>query len=141
MHPNAKWLITYSDNASQWVDSVQAHVQAQAPTKHERVLGCHMYGCEKGLADGVRKTFVFNATALAAGRGAWIPKGAERELLAAYRLYYERLFKYLESRSYAMVDVRADRYVNLSSIHPALRGPFRPRNTRKSRGQWPRCLK
>lgn len=92
-----------------------------------------------GLAHGVRKSFVFNATARATKEGNLIPEEADLELLAAYRLYYKRLFAYFKGRPYALVDVREGKYVNLSHIHPALRGPFEAKNTRDHPGQWPKC--
>merc|ERR1712113_1171511 len=136
-HPNATWLITYSANASQWVDSVQAHVKRHHPP--EKSLPCNFYGCAMGLADGVQKSFVYNATATATNKGNFIPEGALLELLAAYRLYYDRLFTYFQGRPYVLVDVREGKYVNLSHIHPAFRGPFKAKNTRDHPGQWPRC--
>ena len=100
-----------------------------------------------GLPEGVRTRFSCSALIKAATRGLTQPNGsasppgfdAGADLVTAYKLYYRRLFRFMEGRPYGLVDVRAGRYENLTVVHERLKGPFAPKNTKEHPGQWPRC--
>jgi hypothetical protein len=134
-HPSARWIITYSDNASAWLVSVREHIkhdfhERRIPYADKRHLQCRMYGCAMGLEEGVHAPlFPLDATT------GWIRPSHEPNLLAAYHRYYSRLFAFFTSRQFAIVDVRSNRYDHLARIHPNLTAPFPPVNNRQHRGR------
>ena len=153
-YPTAKWLVTYSEDALQWLDSVNAHYARMPCPPHGR-LECRFYGCNMGLCPpstcsgrqssptlprSIRCIPVKDNTTRAGTHGS-LSADELPALLRYYRTYYEGLFQYLRGRRYALVDVRAGRYDNLSFINDRLKGPFPAKNTRANPGQWVGCAK
>ena len=140
-YPVARWIITYSENASAWMDSVRGHLQdefrAQQTHSHSRRvpprhshLPCHFFGCAIGLPRSDPQTaFTMNAST------GWIGQHQEDGLIAAYQQYYGSLFTYFRARPYALVDVRAGRYSHLDHIDTRLTAPFNMINSRSARGR------
>ena len=140
-HPNARWILTYSQNATAWLESVKEHmlwrraywVREKRPT----FLPCIFFGCYMGLPQHYSGSAdvafpIDNST-------GWLRADKELELFAAYERYYGRLFTHFRSVKYALVDVRQGSYHNLFHVHPNLTAPFPMSNTRSDRGSWPKC--
>ena len=139
-HPNAKWIVTYTSNVTQWMDSVRVHNRIQR-RKH---IPCNFYGCDKGRLGGPTTTSAQEETKQQIRKqkqSEKVPIDDDLMLKELYDRYYVGLFAFLESKQvpYAYVDVRANTYRNLEWIHPNLQSPFEPKNTRNNRGQWPGC--
>ena len=158
-HPGAKWIITYSANASAWVDSVNGHVGRYRCTVKSvntsetgnatrdalpgrrlnecaNQLACHFYGCEMGLPPNVLSAAPIR---IVSGTPLSILSADKPALLARYKQYYQRLFSHFLGRQYALVDVRAHKYTGLSYIHEDLKGPFHDANSAEHPGGWPKC--
>ena len=147
-HQRAKWIITYSRNASSWLDSVNNHVgRYQYPncgpkTRTCTVLACQFYGCSIGLPNGSDDSSpirLVKRDLYGASETMRIHPEDETILLQRYERYYKTLFRYFQGRPYALVDVRSHRYVNLNYIHPNLTAPFPAYNARGAPGNWPKC--
>ena len=146
-HPRAKWILTYSENAKSWLASVNSHIgryNCRAEERNCTVLLCRFYGCDIGLppgANGARTHIRLANVTRGDSRAKVLRVNPEDEtaLLAAYRRYYARLFRYFAWRPYALVDVRAGKYVNLPFIHSNLTAPFSPYNTKARPGGYRYC--
>lgn len=134
-YPNATWLITYSYDVSAWFRSLQGHL---ARTPYERViqnetyLSCRVFGCRAALPEGSSRTDPRTSIRVDP-RTHQVVAESEEALKELYSRYYERLFTFLRqnSRSYALVDVRAHRYDAVRElVHPNITIPFRALNTK-----------
>lgn len=123
-HPSAKWIITYSENSTAWLESVRLHLRALWGPSEIDVWGQY-FGCYFGLPLSFNgdPNRVFRASPL----GFFLSNDTST-LLEAYHLYYARLFTYMRGRDYALVDVRATQYHRVHMIDPRIATPFDVKN-------------
>lgn len=140
-YPTARWLITYSANVTEWMNSWTQH---QARKMKSRGLqsrsSCNgLKWCNTTNTCASLKIAVGHDNLFKDCRHSWpcVMTPGERALLACeYTAYYDQLFQYFEGRQYALIDVRQNRYVNLPYIHAHLEAPFSAKNTKDSPGDW-----